>query len=757
MKHLIFAFFTLHFSLFILTAFAGVPVPWTVDMRRAQPSTFEAYQGETLDFQASLTLDGKPFEAPLNYSFFWQTNGMGRYYWEKKVEVGSRSRTEEFDNSIVGLRASTSTNVLFATWTPEMDVGAKVYNCFIGSPSNNYHTAFQLRLRPSPGATPNVLPLPVPVIDFAKVRVLNPPWSGGGGGGVDTNAVRDIVRPMIADATNGIRSVDGAARPLPKYLHLYETADSYPESAEEYYRFRDAEKTIGGCSSVRSGGFLYRNFDFPFDDRAEFVVKMSAGKGRFASVGVAQVGTNLTEQIVTSGKPASSRLYKWLPGATVDGINENGVACNINVVDGDPQTSGWLTTGDIHPLAAIRWALDNATNALHAASNLAKRVKFPAGWVQNFHYMIADERDTYIVENGEAYPVPPPSSAAGASAALTNFRLYPTPSDGEGQERYVALTNGANITSQWWTLTYTANGYRPSDLPGITGQSLTNLFNYWASKPREAHRGESFDGQPWWQSIHTSVYDLTNRTLRVAVQEVDDWYVFQVPSSGAKVDAYTKAETDGLLAGKLDGPTVAPSTDESAGGKAADAKATGEALAEKLPASWKDDVSSTFAGTSEIANRANSAFSAEFAEGAVNAQNANMSARAGSLEDEFYANINITQGNGGRWVVHDLFHPDGFNLLPVDGKLDAPAASSVTNGHVAVFKKVTNPDNTVTVKVEDGGTKISHTDPTFTNAVIQTMKGVTPQPSPELRLWDPVLNRWVILKSVNMNITLEVE
>ena len=64
-----------------------------------------------------------------------------------------------------------------------MDVGARVYNCFIGSPSNIYRAAFQLRLRPSPGALPNALPLPTPVIDFAKVRVLNPPWGSGGGGG----------------------------------------------------------------------------------------------------------------------------------------------------------------------------------------------------------------------------------------------------------------------------------------------------------------------------------------------------------------------------------------------------------------------------------------------------------------------------------------------------------------------------------------------------------------------------------------------
>ena len=162
---------------------AAVPLSWTVETTRATPATFEAYQGETLTFEAALTCRGKPLEAPLNYSFFWQTNGMGNLYWEAPCTVPSASSP-----------TGAGTNVLFATFDPSMDVGAKVYNCFIGSPSNNYHAAFQLRLRPSPGASPNTLPLPVPVIDFARVRVLNPPW----GGGVTPDDVREIAGDVVA-------------------------------------------------------------------------------------------------------------------------------------------------------------------------------------------------------------------------------------------------------------------------------------------------------------------------------------------------------------------------------------------------------------------------------------------------------------------------------------------------------------------------------------------------------------------------------
>ena len=496
MKHT--ALFT--FSLFLLAASAAIPQRWPVDVTRVQPATFEAVQGEKVDFEAALHCEGKPFAAPSSYSFFWQTNGMGNLYWSRPCQPPTTNHQPP------------ATNVLYATWLPEYDVGARSYNCFIGLTNDNFRALFQLRMRPGPGATPNELPLPQKVIDFSKVTVLNPPWSGGGSGGVDTNAVREIIHA----------TVDGSARPLPRYLWALDFCDTYPEEAAWYYA---QDQAAGGCSAVRDGGFLYRNYDYPYDDREEFVVSMAAGAGRFASVGVANVGTNITEKMVTSGMPLPSRYYKALPGRVVDGINENGVVCEVNVVSGEPPAS---TGGDIHPLAAVRWALDNGTSAGMAASNIAARVAFPEGWTQNFHWMIADERETWIVENGTA------SNVTGR-AVMTNFPLIDF-SEGEGWERYQSLTNGANITSQWWTAAYDRNTWpiRYSDL----GTNYESIWSRWDEKPREAHRGEVMNGQTWWQTVHCSIYDITNRTLRIAVQEVDDWYTFAVPAAGCvKPDA----------------------------------------------------------------------------------------------------------------------------------------------------------------------------------------------------------------------------
>ena len=480
---------------------AAVPLTWTVETSRAQPATFEAYQGETLAFEAALQSHGKPLEMSGLAAFFWQTNGMGSAYWQTSAAVNS--------------------NRLSAVFTPEMDVGARVYNCFIGSPSNIYHAAIQLRLRPSPGAIPNVLPLPVPVLDFAKVTVLNAPWP------TDTQ-VRAISQEEIAPATNRlyksiIDAKDGEARPLPRYLHCIDFDDCYTNDAAWYYA---QPQPYAACSAVRDGGYLYRNYDWLLDDAAEFVVRVSAGPGRFASVGVANCGTNLTERFVTSGK--WSRFYKCLPGRTVDGINERGVVAEINVVDDDPQTSGWHTGGDIHPLAAVRWALDHGTSAAMVASNLAARVAFPQGWSQNFHYMIADAEKTYIVENGTATDV----TSVAAKRVMTNFLILPDTYDGTGKERYDLLFGGETITNAWYTRAYSPSSNWASEFKDIEEQNAAT--NGWAHLgTKEARRATG----AFWQTVHTSVYDLANRTLRICVQEQDDWYTFAVPvSSGIKVE-----------------------------------------------------------------------------------------------------------------------------------------------------------------------------------------------------------------------------
>ena len=475
MKHL--AIITSSLLLLTSSLTAGVPLRWTVETSRAQPATFDEFAGATYDLEATLQSYGKPLEVVGEPHLYWQTNGMGSAYWTAPATV--------------------SGHVLRATWTPACDVGARAYNCFIGITGTVYNAAFQFRLRPSPGAVPNVLPLPAPVIDFSQVTVLNPPWPAG------------------------------SARPLPPYLHELSFDDTYPEDAAWYYA---QPQDYGACSAVREYSYFYRNYDWKFDDAATFVIRMSAGPDRFSSIGVANCGTNLTESFVTSHR--WSRYYKCLPGRTVDGINGNGVVAEINVVDGTPD---WHATGDLHPLAAVRWVLDHATNAQHAAEYLAENIAFPEGWTQNFHYMIADSTKTYIVENGNCLDM------GDDRTVMTNFKMYPR-TYGTGAERQLALEQGEDITNAWWTLAYlpATSPVRISDI----GTDTNTIFEAWAHGNRESHRGQTLGNQTWWQTVHTSVYDINTRILKICVQEQDDWYAFSLNDTASKGDLAAKRDLD---------------------------------------------------------------------------------------------------------------------------------------------------------------------------------------------------------------------
>lgn len=379
-------------------------------------------------------------------------------------------------------------------------------------------------------------------------------------------------------------------RTLPKYLHALSFDDTYPADAAWLYA-QLGPSDIGRCSAVRRGGKLWRNYDWTFDSSAEFSVKVSGNVTRFASVGMASVGSRLTENEVASG--VYSRYYRCLPGMTLDGINEKGVVCAINV-DGGPKT-GWhgdVENEGIHILAAVRWVLDHGESAAQAAAWLADHIIQPAGEM-NFHFMVADATSTYIVENGAANDV------TDGTKVLTNYGVFDSAQAGEGKERYNLLAVGADIKSVWFTNAYHSGNDWDSDFESETQHA--EAIRQWAAQgeTKEAHRGKTTSsGKAWWQSVHTTEYDFAAKTMKVAVQEQDEWFTFAVDAVPQSIETddtvartsanpvkssgiwqaiwgsltalptgfsslydwcvsqfsnrYTKAETDVMIAGKVD-------------------------------------------------------------------------------------------------------------------------------------------------------------------------------------------------------------
>lgn len=191
MKHTlpILALFTLHSSLVTLPA--AVPLRWTVETSRAQVAQFESYRGETLDLEATMQSYGKPFSEVLKPSLYWQTNGMGAAWWTAP--------------------ATASGNVLRATWSPTNDCGGTVYNCFIGGTGATYRAAFRLRMLPSPGYTPNHIPLPTVKDESDPVFSAWLATNEFSSAAVDTNTVND----MITSATNGLATAADLAGHVP--------------------------------------------------------------------------------------------------------------------------------------------------------------------------------------------------------------------------------------------------------------------------------------------------------------------------------------------------------------------------------------------------------------------------------------------------------------------------------------------------------------------------------------------------------------
>ena len=178
----------------------------SVDPDKSEVHFFDVYHGETVLFEVT-------FKRPSNetMTFFWQEQGMGDSYWsESCTTVGD--------------------GVYRAAFTPQMDTGAKVFNCFIGRPGMIYRAVFQLRMKQSPGATPGALPLPVKTIDFAEVEVKNAPWASA-----------TIVHEVSAAADNAIMTATNA---LAKANAAQSSAAAAQRSADAAQTSADNAQTV---------------------------------------------------------------------------------------------------------------------------------------------------------------------------------------------------------------------------------------------------------------------------------------------------------------------------------------------------------------------------------------------------------------------------------------------------------------------------------------------------------------------------------
>lgn len=409
---------------------------------------------------------------------------------------------------------------------------------------------------------------------------------------------------------------------LAKYPFLYdgiEIDDDYmdewwnqlPEEAKDLYKRLNEEGVWGDflnslqrplCTSCRTGDLIGRNFDWAYDDVDEYIIRVPADKatGRHASLGVGSAFfPTFLQQIIG--------MEDILPVLTMDGINDAGVAINVNVVMSDTFGSGdTVGTRAQKPFGenmdnvcagfVVRYILDRADSAEHAVE-LLKKANIYSVLGQEFHWMISDEKATYIVETVSNMLLVLKSK--GKEAAMSNFHVTHSAHCEEyeivwpenekisrektyvieneltkkfsslyfryamGVERYaMAKRDLSNIKESAQMLshmrgirykqTYVAGNEKKfwSDhnmYPYMDEQGNENQFTYYDNTEyQEKERMKTFKNAQETRklieeteketgirlpgmvhTVHTSVYELSSKTLTVNVQERDTPFVFR--------------------------------------------------------------------------------------------------------------------------------------------------------------------------------------------------------------------------------------
>ena len=331
--------------------------------------------------------------------------------------------------------------------------------------------------------------------------------------------------------------------------YLYEvTYDDYNETNmmenAKYMAdfFKEANNPPSACSSVHNGDYYGRNFDYVYSDASSFVIHVTASDKRYASIGVAGSVICWTPEYIETGMTEED--FALLPFVTLDGINEKGVGINSNVApvyDLEKTTTGTNPGKMDLPMEFVpRYVLDHAASAKEAvdllsACNIVSMKGCPEGY--ELHWLICDATESYIVEsiNNELKVV--------KGDVMTNYYLTidsPLPHP-VGVERYNVLkeniaeavsVDGMDHLMQ--RAQYTKM-YEPKTTPhryseiyiSIPEEGIDISINS-SEESKQAvldivsERYLSKERKPdntIWHTLHSSVYDLKNLTLRLHVQE----------------------------------------------------------------------------------------------------------------------------------------------------------------------------------------------------------------------------------------------
>ncbi|MDO4952964.1 MAG: linear amide C-N hydrolase, partial [Synergistaceae bacterium] len=179
----------------------------------------------------------------------------------------------------------------------------------------------------------------------------------------------------------------------------YSVIDNWSELMEKSYKGISSagnEKAFA-CTAVVNGNIYGRNLDFFIGQYPEFIVWVDGKEGRYASMAVGSV-LNVDRKEAESGK-LSEDTIRMLPFMIYDGINEKGVACNMNYVPKDVKHDSTNPKAEELPyFLLIRYVLDNAASAAEGVELLKGRNLVDKPALSSLHWIIADPKESYLIE-----------------------------------------------------------------------------------------------------------------------------------------------------------------------------------------------------------------------------------------------------------------------------------------------------------------------------------------------------------------------
>lgn len=150
------------------------------------------------------------------------------------------------------------------------------------------------------------------------------------------------------------------------------------------------------CSVIYKNGILGRNYDFLYNENKEFIIKVSNKYATYKSIGVANIGNEITPNIV--------RLAPFL---TIDGMNEQGVKIAMTIKNAktnkEQSTVGVNENSPFRFCALMipRYVLDfcaTAEEAIEKIKQLNIFCPYSKEYSSEFAYMITDNNKQFIVE-----------------------------------------------------------------------------------------------------------------------------------------------------------------------------------------------------------------------------------------------------------------------------------------------------------------------------------------------------------------------